>query len=127
MEWIGLDKSQNRTQFDGEVILGYIDHGKDKRVQFKFRKNSSYKITNGDYVVIAKDGNRIYFKESDKKGFKLGSYCQNARAFKVKEERFPLREEDLGEYNLEFDTELHLHYICLSRKLTKELKFEGRE
>lgn len=127
MEWIGLDKSQNRTQFDGEVILSYIDHGKDKRVQFKFRKNSSYKITSGDNVVIARDGNRIYFKESDRKGFKLGNYSQNTRAFKVKEERFAVREEDLGEYNLEFDSELHLHYICFARKLTKELRFEGRE
>ena len=128
MEWIGLDKAYNRTQFDGEVIMSYENHGKDTRIQFKFRKNSSYKITHGDYIVIAKDGNKIYFKESDNRGFKLGDYAKNARNIKVKMDKLAIREDDLGEYNLEFDTEYHLHYICFDRKLAKPgLKFEGRD
>ncbi len=126
MEWLGVEKSQNRTQFDGEVVINYENHGTEKRVQFKFRKNSSYKITDGDMILIAKDGNKVYFKGTDNKGFKLCDYAQNVRIIKVRLDRFPIREEDLGEYILEFDSALHLHYICFARKLEKSFNWEGK-
>lgn len=125
MEWLENDKAQNRTQFDGEVIIS-VERG--ERLLFKFRKNSVYKIiSNEEYVVIAKDGNKIYFREATpNRGFKLGNWTPNVKCFKVLLSKFPLREEDLGEYNLEFDTNLGLHYICLNRKLEKQLNWEGR-
>lgn len=125
MEWIENDKAQNRTQFDGEVVISLE---KGERLLFKFRKNSIYKIiSNEEYVVIAKDGNKIYFREANRmRGFKLGNWTPNVKCFKVMLGKFPLREEDLGEYNLEFDTNLGLHYICLNRKLEKQLNWEGR-
>ena len=126
MEWIGLDRTQNRTKFDGDVIVSYENHGDETRVQFKFRKNSSYKITSGEHIVIAKDEDRIYFKESDTKGFKLGNYANNVRVIKVKFKKLPLKEDCLGEYNLELDSKLGLHYICLNRKLEKQLFWETK-
>lgn len=128
MEWIGVDKTQNRTQFDGEVILGYENHGKDTRVQFKFRKNSSFKITTSEHIYIARDTNKIYFKEGDEKGFKLGNYGQNTKIIKVRLDKFFIPKEELGEYDLEFDTKLGLHYICLVRKKeAPSLNWEGRK
>ena len=128
MEWLERDKSQNRTEFDGEVILQLEDYKGKKRVQFKFRKNSANKILgNDDYVVVARDGDCIYFKESDKKkGFKLSAYGVGTRIFKVLQERFPLSEKQMGEYNLEFDSRFGLHYISLRRKLEKTLSWEGK-
>ena len=130
MEWLEKDKSQNRTEFDGEVVLNTERRtNSDKRMLlFKFRKNSIHKIAvDCQYVVIAKDGNKIYFKESDKKrGFKIGNYCMNTKSFKVDLRKFPIDDEYFGEYNLEFDTKLGLHYICLNRKLEKQLIWEGK-
>lgn len=130
MEWFGKEKSQNRTEFDGEVVLHTERRSKtDKNMLlFKFRKNSIHKIAvDCEYVVIARDGNRIYFKESDKtRGFKVGDYCMNTKSFKVDMTRFPIPEKYLGEYNLEFDSKLGLHFICLDRKLEKTLNWEGK-
>lgn len=126
MEWISLDKTQNRTQFDGEVIVSYENHGEEKRVQFKFRKNSSFKITTGCHIVVARDGNKVYFKESNERGFKLGEYSNNTRVIKIKLRKFHIEEKYLGEYNLEFDSSLRLHYICLDRKLEKTLNWESK-
>ena len=39
MKWLENSKSQNRTQFDGEVVVQYESHADNKRVVFKFRKN----------------------------------------------------------------------------------------
>ena len=127
MEWLGKTYSQNRTEFDGEVIVHLELNQKGNRVQFKFRKNSSYKITDGNYVMVARDGDRVYFKEGDaSRGFKLGDYGVDTKIFKVKQERFPVSESEMGEYNLEFDSRFGLHYICFKRKLEKSLTWEGK-
>ena len=131
MEWFGKEKTMNRTEFDGEVVLHYerrTQSDEKKMLLFKFRKNSIHKIApDCQYIVVARDDNKIYFKESDKlRGFKLGDYCMNTKAFKIDMRKFPLREDDFGEYNLEFDTKLGLHYICLARKLEKTLTWEGK-
>ena len=128
MEWLEKSYSQNRSKFDSEVILSLENRTNNKMLLFKFRKNSIYKIiSNKEYVVIARDGNNIYFKESDEaRGFKVGSWSPSIKAFKIKAERFPLEEDNLGEYNLEYDTKLGLHYICLARKLEKTLNWEVR-
>ena len=128
MEWLQKDKSHNISEFDGEVIIQFEMHVGKTRIQFKFRKNSIHKIaTDCEYIVIAKDGDRIYFKESNVKyGFKVSNYGQNTKVFKVKYDRFHIDEDKLGEYNLEFDTNLGLHYISLNRKLEKTLNWEGK-
>ena len=127
MEWLENSKGQRRSEFDGEVILSFEKNG---RIQFKFRKNSIYKIiSNEEYIVVANDGNKIYFKESNsKQGFRLSKWTSNSKIFKVLRPRFPLNEDDwAGEYNLEYDSKLGLHYICLNRKLEKgSLNWEGR-
>lgn len=129
MEWLEKTHSKNRTQFDSEVILSFEKREKYDYVLFRFRKNSIYKIiSNESYVVVARDGNNIYFKESDNKhGFKVGNWTERVKAFKVVAERLNLKDEDAGEYNLEFDTKLGLHYICLYRKLEKpSLNWESK-
>lgn len=128
MEWLEKDHAQNRTQFDGEVVLTVDKHLKSPLLQFKFRKNSFYKIVdNSDSMVIARDGNRIYFKESDSsRGFKLCKWSVGSKIIKVRLDRFPIDSDKLGEYNLEFDTKLGLHYICLNRKLEKTLSWESK-
>lgn len=128
MEWLGKSHSQNRTQFDGEVVLSVDKHLNAPLLQFKFRKNSYYKIINNcEAMVIAKDGNNIYFKEAEpNKGFKLCKWGVSSKIFKVRLDRFPVDVDKLGEYNLEFDSKLGLHYICLSRKLEKALSWEGK-
>lgn len=130
MEWFGKEKSQNRTEFDSEVVLHTEKRSKNNKsmLLFKFRKNSIHKIAvDCQYIVIAKDDNKIYFKESDKnRGFKINDYCMNTKSFKVDLSKFTIPEECFGEYNLEFDSKLGLHYICLSRKLEKTLNWEGK-
>lgn len=125
MEWLENTRTQSRTEFDGEVVIQLM---KNNKYQFKFRKNSFHKIApDGEYFVIAKDENKIYFKESEKgKGFHLLEWSTGAKYFQIKAERLQLRQEDLGEYNLEFDSKLGLHYICFARKLEKTLKWETK-
>lgn len=126
MDWLEKSHGGCRTKFDSEVIISVENRRDTKMLLFRFRKNSIYKIISStDYIVLAKDNNKIYFKESsDTKGFKVGDYSQFIKSFKIQFDRLPLREEDLGEYNLEYDTNLHLHYICLNRKLEKQLDWE---
>ena len=128
MEWLENNKSQNRSEFDCEVILQIENHAVNKRLLFKFRKNSIHKIAvDCQYVVIAKDGDKIYFKESSsKRGFKVSDYAMNTKTFKINLDKIEVDPAWLGEYNLEFDSKLGLHFICLSRKLEKTLNWEGK-
>ncbi len=128
MEWLEREKSQNRSEFDGDVILQFEQVKDIVRLQFKFRKNSAYKIVSKEeYIIVARDKNKIYFKEAtSKNGYHLSNAGLNTKIFKVLLTRFPVRKEDLGEYNIEFDSDLGLHYICLDRKLEKTLVWNGR-
>ena len=128
MEWLTKDYTQQRTQFDCDVVLGLERRKDSEMLLIKFRKNSIYKIvSNEEYIVLAKDGVNIYFKDSDAKhGFKIGEWSPSIKAIKIKHSKLPLTEDELGEYNLEFDSKLGLHYICLKRKLEKALPWEGR-
>ncbi len=127
MEWLENNRGQHRSELDGEVIVS-LEKKPTKRIRFLFRKSSFYKIiSEQEFVIVAKDGNRIYFKESKKgSGFALSRWTPTSRVFKISCNQLHLREEDFGEYNLEYDSELHLHYICLLRKLEKTLKWEGK-
>ena len=128
MEWLENGKSQHRSEFDGDLIINFEKHADVTRVQFRFRKNSIYKIiSNNEYVVVARDGNNIYFKESNAtRGFKVSRWTDNVKIFKVSCEKLKLTEDNIGEYNIEFDSNLGLHYICLGRKLEKTLYWEGK-
>ena len=128
MEWLEKSHSQNRTQFDSEVIISLENRADNKMLLFRFRKNSVYKIISKEkFIVVAKDGDNIYFKESDAAhGFKVSDWSPSIKSFKIKADRLPLTNENLGEYNLEFDTKLGLHYISLYRKLEKTLSWEGK-
>ena len=124
MEWIENGRHQYRTKFDGEVV---IKAERDNKVLFKFRKNSFYKILeDNEYIVVAREGEKIYFKGSDsKRGFKLGKYGENTRTFKIKRDALKLTDDLLGEYNLDYNSELGLCYINLYKKLEKELSWRG--
>ncbi len=127
MEWLEKDYSQQRTQFDCDVVVTIERRKEATMLLFKFRKNSIYKIvSNEEFLTLAKDGVNIYFKASDaKRGFKIGSWSEHVKSIKLKYSKLPLTDEELGEYNLEYDSRLGLHYICLKRKLEKSLKWEG--
>lgn len=129
MYWLGKTYSQNRTQFDSEVVLTLEKRDKYNYALFKFRKNSIYKIiSNEEFILVAREGNNIYFKETNEKcGFKIGNWTNRVKSFKIVSDRLNLKQEDIGEYNLEFDSKLGLHYICLLRKLEKpSLNWESR-
>lgn len=128
MEWLEKTRSQNRTEFDDDIILSYERRANQNMIAFRFRKNSVYKvISNEEYIVIAKDGSNIYFKGSDAKhGFKICNWSPSTKVFKIKADRLQLTDENLGEYNLEFDSKLGLCYINLHRKLEKSLFWEGK-
>lgn len=129
MDWIQKDKTYSKSEFDSEVMITRQQYKKGcDRFFFKFMKNSIYKIMkNYQYITLAKQGRRIYFKEINSKfGFKVSDYGDSSKCFKVVEKLLSLSNEDLGEYNLEYDSELGLHYIDFNRKLKKELDWKGR-
>lgn len=128
MEWLEKSHSQNRTQFDCDVVVGVEGRRDTKLLVFRFRKNSIYKIvSNEEYIILARDGNNIYFKESDaKRGFKVGNWSPSVKAVKINFNKISLTDDQLGEYNIEFDSKLGLHYICLNRKLEKQLFWETK-
>jgi len=128
MEWLEKTHTQNRTQFDCDVVVTLEKRANATMLLFKFRKNSIYKIvSNEDYIVLAEDGANIYFKEADaKRGFKIGEWSASVKVVKINLDRLPLTENQLGEYNIEFDSKLGLHYICLNRKLEKSLFWETK-
>lgn len=131
MEWIENTKSKTHTEFDSEVIVYQILKKKEKnfyKVVFKFLKNSAYKIVpDGEYIVLAKDGSRIYFKQcKSQHGFKLMSSGATVKYFEVKTSVLNLDESVFGEYNLEYDSSLGLHYIDFNRKFSQELSWKGK-
>ena len=128
MEWIGKEHSCGRTQFDSELVISLEKRDSGSMFVFKFRKNSIFKIlSNNHYIMIGKDGDNLYFKETESRlGFRVGNYTDNIKAFKVRAEKLNLKEENLGEYNLEFDSKLMLQYINFNRKLEKQISWETK-
>ena len=129
MEWVQKTNAYNKAMFDSEIMISKIEtKGNNARVFFKFMKNSIYKIVKTqDFITLARDKSRIYFKETDPcYGFKIADYGYKTKCFKVREDLFPIKNDELGEYNLEYDTQLGLHYIDINRKLKKELDWKGR-
>lgn len=129
INWIENDRCHNRSLFDSDVIISVVNKkANEKKVVIKFRKSSFYKIVSNEmYMVVARDGAKIYFKESDcKRGFKLCDWTESVKYLKIDVNKLRLSKEDEGEYNLEYDSSLGLHYICLVRKLEKSLNWESK-
>lgn len=130
MEWLEKSNSHSVSQFDGDVIVNITKYpGKSKKVSFSFRKNCFQKIIgNEEYVVLAKDGVKIYFKESNKsQGFKLSKSGAFSRSFSILYSKMPLHNDNIGEYRLEYEPQTGLHYICLNRKLEhSDISWETR-
>lgn len=127
IEWIEKERRYNRTNFDGEVIISHVKRGHNKYATcIKFRKNSFFKIAKDEEsIVLARDNAKIYFKEAGaRNGFKLRDFGDQAKMVIIPKQI--VSNSECGEYNLEFDSDLMLHYINLYKKLEKELNWEER-
>ena len=128
MEWIEKSRSYTKARFDSEVVVSTTMIDWKKQVCFRFRKNSAHKLfSNEPFLVVARDGNKIYFKEASPiTGYKLQETGPDSRYLRLFSDKL-IKDEECGEFNLEFDRELGLCFINLDRKLTKELNWFGKE
>lgn len=128
MEWIEKTRSYNKARFDSEVLVSTTIVNYKKQVCFKFRKNSAHKLfSNEPYLVVARDGSKIYFKEATPvSGYKLQEVGPDSRYMRLFSEKL-ISDSECGEFNLEYDRELGLCFINLDRKVTKELDWFRKE
>lgn len=126
MEWVVKEKNYTKAQFDSEVMISNTVAGGKKIICFRFRKNSFYKIIkNSDFVMVGREGNKIYFKETTgDQGFKMREIAENQRYLRIpSSKKFFITDDEIGEYNLKFDAELKLCYINLDAKLTRDVSW----
>ena len=131
MKWVEKNHCCTKNVFDSELIITKSSTGTKNhtmKVVFRFMKNSFWKICREQmYILVAKEGTRYYFKESTpNRGWKLSGYSDTSKLFRVDEELLPFDDKDLGEYNLEYDSEVGLHFIDTKRRLVKNVDWVGR-
>ena len=103
-----------RTQVE-EVRVTIGENHKRHTMSISFYHHAQTKITQGDRMVYARTGNRIYFSKppEGKKGFKLtkrNKYEDDRKAMGFYKTYFS--EADMaGRYDLQFDPECELYYI----------------
>lgn len=124
MELNFITKKKNRTGKNDFDVSVKITNSKDERnrnyVQFAFRNNCFRAITETEFVVVAIEGNRLYFKgETKELGFKLTKSTKETNRFTriLDEDLTKWCKDRQGEYPLLFDKEHHLFFIK-----TKEAK-----
>lgn len=124
MELNFITKKKNRTSTNDLDVSIKITNSKEERrrscVQFAFRNNCARAISETDYIVVAIEGTRLYFKgETKELGFKLTKSTKETNRFtRIKDDHLTKWAKDKqGEYPLLFDKEHHLFFIE-----TKEVK-----
>lgn len=128
MDWIVKNHSKTTTSFDPQVVVSKANVNSKPNVCFRFRKNCHERIVGSNpYVIIAREGTRIYFKESSPRyGWKLSHSASKTYFFKLHEKQFPFNENDYGEYNLEYDSKVGLYYIDTEHRLTDALNWNRK-
>lgn len=119
LKWVTkLGSGGYRSRAEGDVTLSIHCRNNEikRRVCITFRKACYTRITKGDYIVFAKLGNRIYFKESNKyDGYKLTSFHDDNQVCDIKVHYSLLPIEALsistGDYALNYDKDRDLYYI----------------
>lgn len=108
LKWIVKKQQQRLSKAD--VTITTSKNG----TQFIFRNNCFMRITKGEFLKTAIDGNRIYFDAADDvTGYKLSTKkAQNNKyvAFSKRLDRF------VGDYNLLWDSKEGYYYISTDGK-----------
>lgn len=106
IEWLE-NRVQNRSA-EKEIRVSIGKNGGKSVTRIVFYNHSHNKITKRHTVAVGIANKRIYFKESNNKGFALSKYSTNgAVCLNLPGERNDL----VGEYNLNFDADGQLWYI----------------
>lgn len=118
MELNFITKKKNRTSTDDFDVSIKITNSKEERkrsyVQFAFRNNCAKVISETDYIVVAIEGTRLYFKgETKELGFKLTKSTKESNCFTriLDKDLTKWAKDKQGEYPLFFDKEHHLFYV----------------
>lgn len=118
MELNFITKKRNVTSTNDLDVSIKITNPKEKRkreyVQFAFRNNCAKAISETDYIVVAIEGTRLYFKgETKELGFKLTKSTKESNRFtRISDKDLTKWAKDKrGEYHLFFDREHHLFYV----------------
>lgn len=113
-----ITKKRTRTSEDDLDVSIKVTNSKEERkrdyVQFAFKNNCFRAISDTGFVVVAIEGNRLYFKgETKELGFKLSKSTKETNRFtRIKDDNLTIWVKDRqGEYPLLFDKEHHLFFI----------------
>ena len=123
MEWIV--KQHARVLSGGsDVSINLVTADfKPSRVSITFRNNVYLKITKNNFLVCGLQGTRMYFKAAaPAEGFKLSTFNKDKSSciIRVQERQLPISKNkiEIGDYKLEFDSNLKLYYIDAAHKIT---------
>lgn len=114
LKWIGRLNAKGGN--DVSIACNIMADGKRHYAGFTFR-NESYELfaENAEYFVIAFEGNRMYFKGSDKHhGLSLMKNCHVSPSIRYGKMQNTFAKKLLpwvGDYSLEYDKEEKLYYI----------------
>lgn len=113
-----ITKKRTRTSENDLDVSIKITNSKEERkrnyVQFAFRNNCAKAISETDYIVVAIEGTRLYFKgETKELGFKLTKSTKESNRFTriLDKDLTKWAKDKQGEYPLLFDKEHHLFFI----------------
>lgn len=112
LDFVSKQKGYTRSRKDVTITL--IKTNNRDAVSFVFRNGADKKISKSGHIVVAVEGDRMYFKgESERVGYKLVRIgdCDNIYC-KISNEvlcNFAILHE--GDYFLEFDPNYSLWYI----------------
>lgn len=88
---------------------------KNQRARLTVYNKWSHTISKSGYVVIAVDGNRMYFKEASFRDgwFLTKTNYENARCLCIKNDNIYkwIDDDGFGSYEFRYDDELDLYYI----------------
>ena len=86
-------------------------HKIGKSVSITFRNSCYKKVTNTGRLIIAPIENRIYIKEADERGYKLTVNRKTETSRYISIPLFDKCTTFIGDYDLQYDAFLGLHYI----------------
>ena len=109
------EKKPYKTRMDVDVYMSVIKR-KDSNdaVTITFYNGSEKKITNGDYIVFAIDGDRMYLNGdvNNITGWKLSDCPNNHRRLYISRDNLlEFVKANRGYHNLSYDKDRELYYI----------------
>ena len=108
-----------KISLDIDLSLTLINSRESAALSFS---QKAFAILNSEFIVVARFGNRLYFKPADKEhGFKLsGRKSCSRRTTRIPISQLGLTVDWIGYYNLLWDRERELFYVANDH----ELKFK---